>query len=340
MHPKIRIPIDIANTIDTQEGLVSTAQLIEAGLSPSAVRGLIQRRELRRLTTGVYAVEPPEARPRSWAARRRRAAWIALLAYGPKAVAVGACALALHRVEGLPTTITPEVAVPRGRHRRPRDGIRARPFDDGMRMTRIHGRHVATLEWALAQAIPELPHRFGLAVLDSVMRTHRLTPHAVEIAHDLARGRRGIGSRHQLWDLADARAESPLESFARWECIAAGLPPHVLQLAIRTERGQVIAQGDMAWLRTDGRWLIAEFDGRDVHAAPEAVYADRNRQNILVGSGAVDLLRFTGRDLGRIAPTVRRALGRTGLVEASPTGLVGASRTRHEVPSTEQDATS
>jgi hypothetical protein len=113
-----------------------------------------------------------------------------------------------------------------------------------------------------------------------------------------------------LWEAADERAESPLESFVRWECLVAGIPPDALQLPLVDRGGRVLARGDLAWQREDGRWLVVELDGADVHSTPVAVFADRRRQNLLTGSGAVDLLRFTGRDLGRIAPVVRAALER------------------------------
>ncbi|MEK8227152.1 hypothetical protein NKG05_15365 [Oerskovia sp. M15] len=55
---------------------------------------------------------------------------------------------------------------------------------------------------------------------------------------------------------------------------------------------------------------MAEMDGEDVHGQPDAVYADRQRQNIIVSTGKVDVLRFTHRDLPGVGRVVREALGR------------------------------
>ena len=240
--------------------------------------------------------------------RRQRAAWLALLAYGPESVAVGACALALHGIAGLPPSIRPEAALPRASNRHDRDGIRLRQFDDGMTVETVGGRKVVNVEWALAQAVPELPRANGLAVLDSALHTKAISRSGFELSHDAARGRRGVARRHDLWALADSRAESPLESFARLECTDAGLAPDTLQLPLTNRSGTVVARGDLAWRRRDGRWLIAELDGHDVHSDPQAVFDDRRRQNLMTGTGVVHLLRFTGRDRGSIASTVARTL--------------------------------
>jgi hypothetical protein len=298
--------MELLQVASRQAGLVTTAQAHAAHLSRGAIRGLVDRREWRRVAMNVYELRASAAADLD--DRRRRAALLGLLAYGADAVAVGPCALVLHGVEGLPRWLTPQVALDAASRRRHRDGVRLRQFDDGMLTTTVDGFRVVTLDWALAQAVPELPRPNGLAVLDSVRRLRLLAPHELALAHDLARGRRGVASRHDLWDLADGRAESPLESFARLECVEDGIPPGTLQLPVRDGSGAVVARGDMGWQRRDGRWLVAELDGREHHDTPVAVFADRRRQNLLTGSGTVDLLRFTWHDLGRIAATVRRHL--------------------------------
>ncbi|WP_098462775.1 hypothetical protein [Isoptericola jiangsuensis] len=76
----------------------------------------------------------------------------------------------------------------------------------------VRGRRAVTVERALAQAVPELPRSNGLAVLDSALHTGKVSRAGLDRSHEHARGRRGVASRHLLWELADARAESPLES--------------------------------------------------------------------------------------------------------------------------------
>jgi hypothetical protein len=310
MYRSAHAPPVLVATARRQSGIVSLAQCHRAGLSDKSVRGLVRRGEWRRVVRGVFEIPSMSPEKGEFDRRRRRAAWLALLTYGADAVAVGTCALALHGVAGLPATIQPEAALPRASNRRNRDAIRIRQFDHGMEIVMLGGCRVVTLRWALAQAIPELPRHHALAVLDDVLHRKLLPPAELRRAHDLARGRRGIASRHDLWEIADSRAESPLESFARLECIEEGIAPDTLQLPFRDLRGSVVARGDLAWSRPDGSWLVAEMDGTEVHSTPTAVFADRRRQNMLTDSGAVRLLRFTGQDVGRIATTVRRSLSR------------------------------
>ncbi|MFC8600532.1 hypothetical protein [Isoptericola sp. NPDC057191] len=232
---------------------------------------------------------------------RRRAGWVALLAYGPGAVAVGQCALALLGVEGLPPVIRPEAAMPVASKRSHRPGARLRQFDDGMTTVgwgdaRTGRRLIASPEWAIAQAVPELPLDNGLAVLDSVLRLELLTPAGAARAHDHARGRRGIALRHELWEHADPRAESWLESAGRWQCLEEGVPPDVLQLPVDGPGGRRAGVGDMAWDLGDRGWLVAELDGHEWHEGEErSERRDRDRDNAFAQVAGIRVLRFDAR---------------------------------------------
>ncbi len=304
----VEIPGALARIAARQAGLLELAQCFDAGLTRRQVDRLVAQGAWRRPTRGVYDTRAGADRrasdraspdrmgsDRTWDERRERAAWLGLLAFGPEAIAVGTSALALLGVRGLPECITPEVALPRATDRRNRDAVRLREFDHGMTTVPRYGRRTASAEWALAQAVPELDRRHGLAVLDSALHLGLIDRARLVRSHDLARGRRGVASRHELWTLADARAESPLESFGRLDCIDAGVPPDALQMLITDRDGRIIARADMAWRLGGGRWLAVEMDGREVHVGP--VFADRRRQNAIAATGRVDLLRFTGRDL-------------------------------------------
>ncbi|MGC5167755.1 type IV toxin-antitoxin system AbiEi family antitoxin domain-containing protein [Luteimicrobium sp. DT211] len=309
MHRRTEVPRTLFALAQSQGGLASITQCREHGLTDKGVRGLVARRAWARPTSGVLDLRtppPPETSVHDHA--RRRTAWLGLLAYGPDAISVGACALVLHGVEGTPVGLRAEAALPRASDRMSRDGIALRQFDDGLETVVIAGRRVASVAWALAQAVPELPRGQGLAVLDSALYRKKLGPAGLERAHDLARGRRGIATRHDLWELADARAESPFESTTRLECIEDGIPPDVLQLPLVDADGRELSRADAGWRKRDGRWLVAELDGSEIHDTPAAVFKDRTRQNLWVSTGVVDVLRFTPRDSGSIAPAICRAL--------------------------------
>ncbi|PRZ06543.1 hypothetical protein BCE75_10616 [Isoptericola sp. CG 20/1183] len=252
--------------------------------------------------------------------RRRRAAWAGLLAYGGAAIAVGTSALALHGIEGVPGRITPQVTLPDASARRQHPGVVLRQFDDGMTVVpfgddRSAGRHLASVEWALAQSVPELWPASALAVLDSALRLEALDRAGLERAHDHARGRRGVAARHVAWELADGRSASPLESAGRWQCHEWDVLPDTLQLPVLDPDGRLLGVGDLAWFRGGGRVLVVEMDGFDWHdGSARGAARDRDRDNDFARHG-VDVLRFAaehvrrdvvGRDVSRFL-SARRA---------------------------------
>ncbi|WP_148076648.1 hypothetical protein [Cellulomonas sp. PhB150] len=227
--------------------------------------------------------------------RRLRAAWLGMLAYGPEAIAVGACALVLHGVAGLAIRLQPQVALPAGRHLAPRDGMGVRRFD-GFGTTRWGGRVIATIDDALVQALPELPRNEAVAVVDSALNRRLIDVGRLERVRSRLRGRRGAAGVDAWWGLVDGRSESPLETEARLTCVDAGMPPDELQVEINDAAGRFVARGDLGWRLRGGRWLLAEVDGKEIHDAPQALYGDRERQNRLLTTGEVDLLRFIRAD--------------------------------------------
>ncbi|MFC7880238.1 hypothetical protein, partial [Isoptericola sp. NPDC057391] len=272
-----------------------------------------------RLSTAVYDTDPVPVDHRErrdlFDHRRRRAAWFGLLAYGPTAIAVGQAALALHEVQGLPVHITPEVMLPGGPPRVARDGVAVRQYDAGLPTELVRGRRVAPVVHALAQAVPTLERRHAVAVLDNAVHAGRITRAEVETAHDLARGRRGVERTHPWWRLVDGRAESPLETWARLDCLDAGVPPDELQREFHAPDGTFIGRGDLVWHLPGDRRYLLEVDGAEVHGSPDAVYADRTRQNALVADGGVVVQRATAEDLpvpGRLGDEVAGRLRRAG----------------------------
>lgn len=286
---------------------MSSSQCDAVGLAANTRGRLVRSGRWGHPIVGVLDVEPHHAH--GYDAARRRSAWLGMLAYGPDAVPVGASALALMGVGGLPTTIRPEVVVP-GRRPRPRPGIVVR-YDSGFPTVRFGDRVVPTLEAALVQALPRLGREDAVSVLDSVLNTGRLDVAGLAQVRAATRRRRGARLLDEWWHLVDGRAQSPLETRARLVWTDAGVPPDDLQVAIRDRTGRLLGIGDVGWRLRGGRWLLAELDGRDVHGTPDAVYADRHRQNALLATGAVDLVRFTHADVQRpirlIAP-IRAAL--------------------------------
>ena len=81
-------------------------------------------------------------------------------------------------------------------------------------------------------------------------------------------------------ELADGRAESPLESRTRLVIIEAGLGPVELQIPVEVDG--IVYRIDIGWCPVQ---LGLEADGKDAHNTAEAVLNDRRRQNALFGVG-------------------------------------------------------
>ena len=259
----------------------------------------------------MYDTRPGDVGLLSGQERAVRAAWAGLLAYGPEAVSIGAAACALLGIEGLPWPPVAEAALPGGRSTRSRDGILLRQYDAGLRVVPVAGRLVAAPEWALAQTVPRAGRGSAVSMMDSAQQHKLLDAEGLALAHDLARRRRGVERTHEWWALSDGRAESPLETLGRLDCLDVGIAPDELQVDVFDALGVLLGRGDLAWKQRCGRWLIGEMDGRVPHELPQALLHDRSRQNDFVVSGEADVLRFTYRDVGphhRMGRTVRRFL--------------------------------
>lgn len=287
MGRRIELPSDLAIIAEVQAGLITTAQCRELGVSLTRVARQLDSGAWRRVTRGVYDTDPTPITSRHPDRRRRRAAFAAKLALGPDSVVVGACALALHGVWGLPKKLEPQAALPGGRRAYSRDGIHARMFDGGMTVTEVDGIAVATVDWALVQAVPEMDRFHAVGAIDNILNRGLITLDELDEIHDRARGRRGIATRHSYFGEADARAESPSESRARLDCVDNGVPPDALQVPVRDLSG-VARRGDLGWTFKDGRILIAEIDS-DEHHDVAALAADTERHNDIAAVSAVVL---------------------------------------------------
>lgn len=315
MRTAVPLPPGLLRTALQQEGLVDSEQCDAVGLG-TARRGALRRAGLlERVVRGVHDVAPALdaagvaawQHVDRWDRARRRAAWLGVLAVGrARGVAVGACALALLGVEGLPARIRPEVALLDGTHRVPGGGVHVR-CGVPERVERLGPVMVVDPVTALVQTVPTLDREHAVAVLDSAIHRRLVREDELEDVRRRTRGRRGSARATRWWDLVDGRAQSPLETRARLQCRDAGIAPHDLQVAVRDGSGRVVARGDLGWWLDDGRLLLVEIDGATPHGAPDALYRDRARQNAIVATGAL-LLRFTADDLRhhRVAEEVAR----------------------------------
>ncbi|MFD2793673.1 type IV toxin-antitoxin system AbiEi family antitoxin domain-containing protein [Promicromonospora vindobonensis] len=292
------LPAQLLAAARLQGGLVSTRQCDAHGMTDRRRSTLVRSGAWDRLIRGVYDTHQPQSGLHDFDLERWKAVWLALCAY-PTAAAVGSCALMLHGVAGLPRTIAPEVAVPRGSARRPRGGIVVRQTDMRGKTVRLRGRHVAKPVVALAQALVTLDRGSWVRCADNMLNRKLILPGDLDAVRELSRRQPEFPARQRWFDPVDGRSGSPREPDARMQCHDAGIAPDDLQREFVDEQGRVWARADLAWYLGDGRWLLVEIDGNEFHSSDDQLVRDATRQNALVRDGRHIMLRFRSAHLNQ-----------------------------------------
>lgn len=252
-------------------GAAHWSDLARRGVSRGALLASVQRGQVTRPARGVFALPdcPPDV-VRCVEFRAPLTCVSAFQAWGVPALHVPASShLAVESARHVAVVRASDrsVALHRG------DFVRA-PADRP-------GPHVVHPVAALKAASHCLSPREHLVAADAML-------HAGLIAdRDFAfRGGGTSGRSAWLVAMADARAESPLESLARLELVEGGLAVQP-QVHIRG-----VGRVDMV---VEGK-LVVETDGREFHDTDDAFARDRKRDRALHGMGLV-VLRFTRTDV-------------------------------------------
>lgn len=240
-----------------QHGVVTTAQAVRLGLSQNQLSARVRSGQYRSLWRGVMWVRPdgPDV---PWLTRVHGA----LLLCGPHAAAALGTAADLQRIAGHDTGWSEvQVLLPRLAKRRSPPGIALHfwdvPPDSTLVVDRIRCSNAVR---TIADLVPRLARNQAVACLDSALNRRLISASDLVSAQQIARGRPGAARASLWWTLPDARADSPLETWARLDCMDAGLSPDELQWPVLTAAGEVIGYGDLAWLGRR-RPLVAEADG-------------------------------------------------------------------------------
>lgn len=284
--------------------MLTRRDVLAAGGTPSLIRARLGTGAWEPLLHGAYLVDPSVEGPalqRSWARS-------AVLTVRGAVLGLGTAAR-LHGWEGAPATGVVDVLVDhevrRARRRLSPHRFAVAPDD----VVDLAGLPTTSPVRTLADLVPRLDRLDALAVLDAALRSGLVDTAGLAAAERLAADRPDCRAVGGLWALADARAESPLESRARLRCLDDGLVPADLQHEVRDEHGHLLARADLTFDRGPGRSpLLLEADGRGPHDTPEALHRDRWRTNTLVALGHV-VVRCTWRDTCRrlAVPTMVRA---------------------------------
>jgi very-short-patch-repair endonuclease len=292
-----------------QGGVVTLEQVRSAGLGMDEVRRFCRAGRWLRLSRCAYLICPETSEPALRQARIRAV----VASMGPQAVAVLSTAAELFGIGGLRPSDQIHVSLP---------GVCAKPNRLGEPSVVVHqlviprtdtgrvdGIAVTSPLRTVADVILTARRYDGVCVLDSALNQGCIADDDLPALTRMIRGRRGAIAARGVILQADGRAQSPLETRVRLRCVDGGVRPETLQHEVRDARRRLLGIADIAWPMAN---LLAEADGVGPHGTPEAVFADRRRQNRLVNAGW-QILRFTWTDT--LNPTyipnaVRQALHR------------------------------
>jgi Protein of unknown function (DUF559) len=254
-----------------------TATQAEAlGVSRSQLKALVASRQVKRVFHGVYwpstLADTLENRAAAvWLIKRpfwvlcdQLAAWIH-----------GVDTFEYRELEIFPPL---DVLVLRGNNRVRRQGCRGTERDlSSVDITEARGLTLTTeLRTALDLGC-RLSRRSALAALDAFMRNRDFDRADLEAELPRYAGRRGVVQLRELVTLADARAESPGESWTRLAILDANIPAPIPQYSVE-HGGRELYRLDLAWPHHK---VAVEYDGREFHDSDAQREYDRRRRSWL-----------------------------------------------------------
>jgi very-short-patch-repair endonuclease len=213
------------------------------------------------------------------------------------AVFSGKTAAWLHGLDVTPCEPV-EVTLPGGGDGWGRPGVTVRRdrLDDGDVVVR-RGFRTTSLPLTLFDVSRRLGTTEAVVIVDLALHAELVKRADLTNWVDCRVGRKGVRRARRVLELADAKAESPMESRLRMLLVLNGLPRPELQVKICDEEGVPLGRPDLYYRE---QRLGIEYDG-ETHR--ESLVEDNRRQNRLLAAG-VRLLRFTASDVMRRPDTV------------------------------------
>ena len=291
---------DLHTLLAAQAGVVTYAQARRAGVPAGQLAPAGSARRFTRVRPRAYA--PTRAYETADEVARLAVAVAAeRLVTCVDLVAVGATAAQLHRLPLLgPAPARPQLA--ERKHDRPRHhgaSTRLRPDE----VVEAHGVPVRTPARTAVDLARSRRHVAGVLAMDAVL-SRGVPPKALDRA--VAGCSRWPGARHarRAAELADGRAESPLESLGRVRFAEHDLPPCDLQVVLGDRYGP-LARVDHYWPE---HRTVAEADGAVKYATAADLFEEKRREDRLREAG-FEVVRYTWDEaLHRPEVVVRRVL--------------------------------
>ncbi|MFK8024781.1 MAG: type IV toxin-antitoxin system AbiEi family antitoxin domain-containing protein [Ilumatobacter sp.] len=301
MNHRLVIP-DVARLAAEQDGVVSTQDLRELGLTPKQVRRRVDAGWLTKAAPRVFRIT---GSPDTHRQRLR----IGLLSLGPQSWVSYEAAAALHGLDRSDRDAV-EFTVPRG-------GAQA-SLDATVHTTTMwsasDAAHVTGLRTTSAtRTIIDLAHSRAPqarveAAFDSAVRSGASHPQVLAERLTTLRGSGRWGCRLIDRILPDSGVESPLERRFLRLVVGAGLPRPIMQAVQRDLDGRHVARVDFFY---EHQRLAVEVTGRRGHVSDRERSRDAQRRNELQELG-IAVIEFTSTTIRNdpllVIASLRRAL--------------------------------
>jgi hypothetical protein len=182
----------------------------------------------------------------------------------------------------------------------------------------LHDLRATSSLRTIADLARRLPLTEAVVILDMALHRRMVDVEQLNQWAAAHRGYHGLRRLKRALDLAEARAESPMETRLRLLLVSSGLPRPAAQVSLYDETGGFLARPDLYY---PSDHLAIEYDGAS-HRTTLA--ADNRRQNRILEAG-YRLLRFTAVDVLHnpvsVVGQVRRALRHPRAARCCAAGL-------------------
>lgn len=292
-------------------GVVTTAELRQAGLSTASIRLLVRRGRLTPLDRGVYA--RTELAVRYDESTLRLVSALAIVGDGAvgshsDAALVHGLALLDRQPPGVSAVTRPLGAIG-GWSRRPSVQVHtsALPADQ---VTVCRGVPVTSVARTVVDLARNASFRAGVVVADSALYRRKMSEADLDAVIATCRQWPGIEQARRVAAFCDRKSESAFESVARVVFHEGGLPPPELQVWVGDDNGP-IGRVDFLWRE---HRTIAEADGAIKYADPDRARQQLHRDADLRDAG-YEVVHFSWRELtgspGQVISWIWSAFART-----------------------------
>jgi hypothetical protein len=276
---------------------MTTARLLEAGVSAAQIRKLVRQGALSPVGHGVYVRGALAAKAQGNQAGEQALRVASVLALGQLgAVGSHQSAAIIHGLDLLERRVTRVVDVtrPPGASPRGRPGVRVHVAELPVaHVTEWRGIRVTSVARTVVDLARASSFRAGVVAADSALRGRLTTKEELRaVVADCARWP-GLTGARQVVEFSDGLSESALESIARVAFREQGIPPPELQAWVGGEDQGVIGRADFLWRKYG---TIGEADGAVKYADPERAIQQLRRDARLRAAG-FQVVHFTWEEI-------------------------------------------